>query len=227
MSVFMLCERALGLVRGKRLELSAADRNRLEALDYEGLADAGAQEEALSCARHFAGVRDGILETYPWTFARRSEALQAAGGSVPGWRFSYYVPDDCARLLALVRPHGTSVPYDFADQRIACNAHGVIAKFTKKINDTEKWPGLFADAFCARLAHELSMSVYGEQGAPGAPGLLLQSFQFFVSEGYRTGVIDGGFGVDDRFAGATWNSKKHVFPSPGLPAAPGEPAEPA
>jgi hypothetical protein len=47
MSVFMLCERALGLVRGNRLDLSAAETRLLENLDYTDLLKANVQEEAV------------------------------------------------------------------------------------------------------------------------------------------------------------------------------------
>ena len=43
----MLCERAIGLVRGNRLTLSGSERSMLEALNYEGLAAARAQDEDL------------------------------------------------------------------------------------------------------------------------------------------------------------------------------------
>ena len=87
MPVFMICERALGLIRGKRLELTGAEKNRLEALDYEGLLGASVQEEAVSCVRHFAGVRDRLLSLYPWVFARKTAApAQLAGTPPPGWQ---------------------------------------------------------------------------------------------------------------------------------------------
>ena len=75
MSVFMLCERAVGLIKGKRLILGSGERSMLDALNYEGLTGANAQQEAVACARHFASVRDGLFGTYPWIFARRSVAL--------------------------------------------------------------------------------------------------------------------------------------------------------
>ena len=82
MSVFILCEQAVGLVRGKRLILSSTEKSYLEALNYEGLTAEHSQDEAVVCALHFARVRDRLLQIYPWVFARKS-ATVSAGGSLP------------------------------------------------------------------------------------------------------------------------------------------------
>jgi hypothetical protein len=103
MSVFMLCERAVGLVRGNRLDLSAAEKAILEVLNYDGLVAANAQDEAVVCAKHFPSVRDGLFHTYPWVFARKIANLSPAG-SVPGWRYAYSLPGDCVKLHEIVLP---------------------------------------------------------------------------------------------------------------------------
>ena len=98
MSVFMLCERSVALVRGNRLDLSTSEKNLLENLNYDGLVSANVQDEAVSCARHFESVRDGLFSTYPWVFARRNTPLTASGGSMAGWRVVYSLPSDCVKL---------------------------------------------------------------------------------------------------------------------------------
>jgi hypothetical protein len=166
MSVFMLCERALGLIRGKRLDLAAADKNRLEALDYDGLVSARAQEEAVSCARHFAGVRDRLLSSQPWVFARKSAAPAQLAGSPPaGWKVSYSLPADCLKVLAVTTTDGRRSlfrHYEIIGRILAANVAPITITYTARIADTNLWDGLFADAFCSLLAGEMGAEVLGE-----------------------------------------------------------------
>jgi hypothetical protein len=211
MSVFMLCERALGLVRGNRLDLTDAETRLLENLDYTDLLKANVQEEAVSCARHFESVRDGLFNTYPWVFARRNTPLSVSGGSMAGWRFVYALPAACVKLHELVQPHGTTPNYEQSGNEVGCDAKNVSAKYTVIIKDVDQWPMLFQDAFCARLAQEISLSVSGE---PAMSSQAFQLFQFTISEGYRTGIIDPGKKADNNMSNATQNTTRLFNPTP-------------
>jgi hypothetical protein len=215
MSVFMLCERAIGLVRGNRLDLIQTEKDMLEALKYDDLAAAYVQDEAVSCARHFESVRDGLVNTYPWVFARRNAPLSLSGGSMAGWRFVYSLPADCVKLHELVQPHGTTPKYEQSGNTVGCDAKNVSAKYTVIIKDTTQWPMLFQDAFCARLAQEISLSVSGE---PAMGSQAFQLFQFAISEGYRTGILDPGTKVDNNMTNATKNTTRLYNPTPEAPA---------
>jgi hypothetical protein len=215
MSVFMLCEQAVGLVRGNRLVLSSSEKAMLEALNYDGLVAANVQDEAVSCARHFASVRDGLFNTYPWVFARRNAALGLAAGSMAGWRFVYALPADCVKLHELVQPHGATPKYEQAGNVVGCDAKNVSAKYTAIVTDTAQWPMLFQDAFCARLAQEISLSVSGE---PAMSAQAFQLFQFAISEGYRTKILDPGTKTDNNMNNATQNTTRLFNPTPEAPS---------
>jgi hypothetical protein len=212
----MICERALGLIRGQRLEFPLpANRMRLEALDYEGLISGGAQEEAIACARHFPGVRDGLFNAYPWTFARRSGYLTSAGGigAMVGWRHVFLMPDDCVKLHELVLPHGTTPGFEVVGNLIGCDARDPVARYSAVVTDTDEWPMLFQDAFCGRLAWEMALAV---TGSPELGAGAFQLFQFAISEGYRTGLIDPGARVDNNMASATRNTARLYSPAPDM-----------
>ena len=211
--VFMLCERAIGLVRGNRLDLNSSERAMLEALNYEGLAAANAQDEAVSCVRHFAGVRDGLFETYPWVFARKNAVLSNAPGSMAGWRFVYALPADCLKLHTLVQPRGTTPQYEQAGDLVGCNAAQASAKYTAMVTDMNKWPMLFQDALCARLAYEMVLSVSGDPNMASQP---FQMYQYSISEGYRTGIIDPGMKLDSNLSAATQNTTRFYNPTPDI-----------
>jgi hypothetical protein len=212
----MICERALGLARGKRLELTQQGKNLLEALDYDLLADGTYQEEAVTCARHFAGVRDGLFTTYPWVFARRNSVLSQTSGSMAGWRFVFAPPAGCVKIHELVQPLGTTPAYEQAHGKIGCNVKTVSARYSVIVEDTDDWPMLFQDAFCGRLAHEISLAVSGD---PELGAQAFQLFQFAISEGYRTGAIDPGARLDNNLSDAAWNTTRLFSPSPSPAAA--------
>lgn len=184
----MLCERAIGLVRGNRLTLSGSERSMLEALNYEGLAAARAQDEAVTCARHFAFVRDRLLRLHPWTFARKTAALARLVAPLPGWGAAYSLPADCLRLLALVSGEGqkTLVHYETLGRTVLCNHSPVHARYTARVTDTNQWDPAFADAFCASLAGEAVAAITGEVNAIQ---MMEQRAQLAIQDAYRTGAI--------------------------------------
>jgi hypothetical protein len=190
-----MCERAIGLIGGNRLILSPAEAAMLEALDYAGLASANAQGEAVTCARHFAPVRDGLPRAYPWVFARKSKVLAELSEPIPGWQYSYAVPPDCARVLCLISG-GRAVPiFETEGAAVGCSYPGVTARYTAYVNDTALWDPVFADAFCAKLAAEICFAVTGGTGGVSA---FQQQSMAAIGEAYRLGLIDSGrVGLDE------------------------------
>jgi hypothetical protein len=174
MSVFRTCERAIGLMRGKRLILSAAELSMLNALDYEGLVAAHAQDEAISCVRHFDAVRDRLLVANPWVFSRKSAAPAELANPLPGWRHSFALPADCLKILSLIivfdteygrrKSAATVEQWEQVGQSVGCRYRIIDLRYTARINDTLLWDPLFSDVFCFSLAMEISASVTGDAG---------------------------------------------------------------
>ena len=173
MSVFLLCEQAVGLVRGKRLILSASEKSQLESLNYEALTNAHAQDEAVVCALHFARVRDRLLQIYPWTFARKTAIIS---GSV--------LPTDCLTVLAVL-VDGEPVEYEQIGTNInvgqPCEVH-----YTASITNTDKWSAIFRDVFCYSLAIEINSAVTGE---PQFTQILEQKAQELILRAHQIGAI--------------------------------------
>jgi hypothetical protein len=182
MSVFMLCEQALGLLNASDLrDLGTEGTTLLEALNYDGLVAARAQHEAVVCARCFASVRDKLLQAHPWLFARKDAPPAQLSASLSGWRFTYALPADCLKMLALVpgtRPetqnaealyyHGTGAVslshYEIIGRTLCCNHKNVRLRYTARVADTTLWPPCFAGAFCSMLAAEIAPSVCPSAG---------------------------------------------------------------
>lgn len=174
MSVFMLCEQAIGLVRGKRLILSSTEKSYLEALNYEGLTAEHSQDEAVVCALHFGRVRDRLLQVYPWTFARRSAEVPAGG----------FLPSDCMNVLCVL-VDGMPVEYETTAGRLNTTASAEV-HYTAKITDTEQWSAIFKDVFVYSLAIEICSAVTGK---PEYVQLLEQKAQELITRAKQNGAI--------------------------------------
>jgi hypothetical protein len=172
MSVSMMCERALGLLNGSDLrDLEDAHRTLLENLNYDGLLADYAPREAVVCARHFAGVRDRLLSSHPWIFARKYAAPAHLSSSLPrGWKYAYSLPADCLKVLAVTQGDRRTLfrHYEVLGRNLMANAAPLHITYTAKITDTNLWDGLFADAFRALLAGELSIAIASDARLMGA-----------------------------------------------------------
>lgn len=167
MSVFMVCEKTLGLLRGNRLILTDSQKEMLENLDYDGLAYSVAQDEALSCARHFASVRDRLLQTDPWVCARATVMPAMLEEHNRDWPFTYALPNDCIKILSLVRGGGHRSPrtierWEQFGKTVSCLYPVAELRYTRRLTNTDDWSPLFESTFCFSLAAEISASVTGE-----------------------------------------------------------------
>lgn len=178
MSVFTLCDQAIGLVRGKRLILSPDEKTKLEALNYEQLASGNAQDEAVVCALHFARVRDSLLQSFPWIFARKTETPAQVSEGVPGWRYTFTLPSGCLKVISVLAgdnrvnyyeeryedlseppEYGELIEWEEAGGKLYTNRSPVHIRYTDKITGDGSWAPLFASAFVIKLAEAISPAV--------------------------------------------------------------------
>jgi hypothetical protein len=211
-SVYLLCEKALNLLHASSLrDISEVQKAMLEAYKYQELVEDHAQEEAISCMLFFESVRNGLLNTYPWVFARKTKKLDsskdaAVSPPIAGWKFAYNLPDDCMRLLGVLQAHKTVKEHEQIEKTIECDVDPAIIRYTGLVEDVKKWPMLYQDAFCARLASAIESTVRGGV-ADGVQNYLFQLFQFAITEGYRTGIISTGFIADNYLQDLTHNTQ--------------------
>ena len=208
MSVFTLCEQAIGLVRGKRLILTSAEKTLLEALNYESLASAHAQDEAVVCALHFARVRDSLLQSFPWVFARKTETPAALAEGVPGWRYSFTLPSECLKVLAVLAEDNRMsfyeaqetdlseppemaelIEWEEADGKLYANRNPVHIRYTGKVASVDDWAPLFTEAFVIKLAEAISPAV-------GASADLVQVLEKDFEQTIQTATVNGVIKAD-------------------------------
>ena len=209
MSVYLLCEKALNLIHATSLrDITATQKDMLEAYEYQELVEDHAPEEAIACALFFESVRDGLLHTYPWVFARATAKLVTPEQSPPvaGWLYKFALPEDCVKLLGIIEKHKTARDHEQIENTVECDVSPAVIRYTTRVTNTTKWPMLFQDAFCARLALEIEPSIGGAAVTANSRNYLMQMFQYAISEGYRTGIISPGIIMDNYMAKVTKNT---------------------
>ena len=172
-TVFELCEQAIGLIRGKRLILTTTEHSLLDNLNYDGLTAAHAQDEAIVCALHFERVRDRLLQIYPWVFARAHKTYSASESRV--------LPSDCLTLLCVLKD---GEPLEYEGNAIPSDADEVI--YTQSVVNWAKWPPIFRDVFVYSLAIEICPAVTGK---PEYTQLLEQKVQELIHRAHQIGAI--------------------------------------
>ena len=183
-----LKKRALNLARGQRTISPTSEAAITTGLDVSGRVNYRTQQEEQACLRAYDSVRDRLLELYAWTFARKSAACSGVIGQIAGWIYSAGVPSDCVKVLSVLNADGEPEDYEIADGYVNCNVSPARIRYTAKMTDAEKWPGIFRDVFCYELAAEILTVSSGDiQGAQA----LREHAQRLIHEAERTGAIRG------------------------------------
>lgn len=145
-------------------------------------------KEARCAKLHFEQVRDEVLRSAFWSFARQNLAVEeeTAGESetfateILPWATAYALPADYLKLL-LVRDGTTGLRIDKFEPRrvnskkcLAANVTGgIILSYTARITDPDEWDPLFVNAVTTLLASRMARAVTGSEQLEGA---LLQRY---------------------------------------------------
>lgn len=110
-------------------------------------------------------LRQSELRRYPWNFAITRASL-AALVSDPDWGFDqcFALPTGCLRILEV---NGSRDQTDYqreslsdGTQVIACDfATPIEVRYVRDVTNVAEWDGLFCEAFAAKLAMELALTI--------------------------------------------------------------------
>ncbi len=160
-----LYNRAIGLSRGQRSVKETSTASIQQGLDTSGFVNDRMTAEYQACVRAADRVRDRLLGLYAWRFARKYATLTQTASTIYGWKYAHKLPDDCIRVLS-AQSH--SLPFDGAPEDFEEAGNVVYSnillpeiRYTSRIEDMDRWPGVFADVFCYSLAEEIVMSTTG------------------------------------------------------------------
>lgn len=129
-----------------------------------------ASAEAKACNQFYEHCRDLLLQSYPWRFAGKTQALAELTNDKPGaWGYAYTRPNDCLKVR-WVRPEYSltdpqpatqqeeiSFPHDVEGGVIYCNLPTAFLRYTYRLTDVSRFSPLFVDALSWHLAVRLAM----------------------------------------------------------------------
>ncbi len=130
-----------------------------------------ASAEARACNQFYAHTRDTLLQSYPWRWAGKTEAMaEVTNNKSARWDYAYQRPSDCLKIRRVLdQMLQDYVPYearsvkaggfDYAVEGsvIYCNLSPAYLDYTARADDPTLFPPLFQDALAWHLAVRLAM----------------------------------------------------------------------
>lgn len=135
--------------------------------------DTDKSDEAEACRRFYNIVRDGVLRSSAWPFARRRAQLQLVSqntASTDEWCFTYKCPADCLKVLKIQSgltfdTRQSRVPYVMesidSGSVIMTNMPDAIIHYIKREEQVDRYPADFSLAFSLLLAYYIAPRVAG------------------------------------------------------------------
>ena len=194
-----LFNRAIGLVKGIRTVKSDEKTTRYE-------------DEVSACYRSYETLRDRLLQIYPWVFARKTETPAQLSESVPGWKYTYILPEDCVKVLSVIAEDKRATygqeyycrsasersgkieltDYEVAGNELYANHAPVYVRYTSRITDSKKWVSSFKDALVILIAIEICHNV---TDAEKLAQILEQRLLVLIKEAQESGIIRAETGL--------------------------------
>ena len=104
---------------------------------------------------HYDTVRDSLLRSHRWNFARKRVAIDAdATAPAFGWSYAYDLPTDCLRVLELNGRQAAQNDADFEieDGQLLTDASECNLVYIYRNDDPSTYDPLFTEALCLKLA---------------------------------------------------------------------------
>ncbi len=114
--------------------------------------------EAEIAANLYSGIRDGLLSSYPWSFASAQVSLpRLEAEPVADFQYAFMLPVDFLRVISAgVAQKGHGIDYRIEERRLHCNHKSVMLSYIFSPKE-ENFPPFFDMALIARLAAEFCL----------------------------------------------------------------------
>ena len=103
-------------------------------------------------------LRDGLLSSYPWSFAKTQKTLpRLYNVPVADYRYAYLLPNDFLRVISAGSGNiGRGTEYRIFENRLHTNASEVTLSYIFRPNESA-FPAFFCEALIAKLAAEFCL----------------------------------------------------------------------
>lgn len=146
-------------------------------------------ESARQCRLHFDLTRDAMLREHPWNFAVKRVSLVQGATPVSGYDYSYVLPVDFLRSLAVNDSEAWEVSDKYAVESglILCDEDTLTLRYVASVTDTSKWDPLFTEAFIYMLASKVTAAL---ADAPNTADSLRARSQYITGEAMKSDAND-------------------------------------
>ncbi len=108
----------------------------------------------------FDDMRDAVLRTHPWGFAKtRAELAEAAGTPEFDYTHHFTLPGNCLRVLEVEEDHPGQIEYSIEGRKLLCYESTMKILYIAKVTETGNFDALFCDCLSARLAMAFAMAL--------------------------------------------------------------------
>jgi len=105
-------------------------------------------------------ARQATLRDHPWNFAiSEVELAQLSSTTSYNFEYSYQLPADCLRLIAVY----DNVNFKVFGRKIYTDSNSCWIKYVKDVKDVNTWDTLFIDVMAQRLAAEMAYTLTKSQ----------------------------------------------------------------
>lgn len=125
--------------------------------------------EAAVCKRVYRPSLRSLLAAHPWSWTMRVCTLEQMDVTVPGWKYLYTPPQDCAVLCRVFSEEEANAPFRMLtaevrrgvfEPAVATDLYQAWAEFRSSAIPPFM-PDLFAEALAYRIAMEICVSLQG------------------------------------------------------------------
>lgn len=143
-------------------------------------------KEARTCKLLYEALRDEVLASNAWGFARKELSMALSSEVFTKWDYAYQWPTDCLVPRSIINQYSNDntqrIPFDIGSNEaknrrfILTNEVDAILEYTAKIEDTNMFDAKFVKALSYRIATDLAMPLRGK------PDLRKDMYQAYVIE---------------------------------------------
>lgn len=103
-------------------------------------------------------IRDGLLSSYPWSFATSQKKLAKLSESpMADYQYAYLLPNDYLRLISAGSGNrGLGLEYRIQGNKLHTNSNEVLITYIYRPKE-EDFPAFFCEALTTKLAAELCL----------------------------------------------------------------------
>lgn len=140
--------------------------------NYEITSLAGTSVEAVACNRYYAQARDVVLQSHPWSFAKKELTLtEDTTNDFSEWDYVYNYPSDCLAPREIYSSTGENrdIEYEVFNLstldtlKICTTEDDAILLYTAQVTDTTLFPPLFTQALVFYLAFLLVQPLHADR----------------------------------------------------------------